>query len=81
MCIDVFGDIREDNDIKQETVANFLNVAQATYSRYETGNRSIPIEVFVKLSEFYNTTVDCLLGITDEKTAYKSVGDNVTKRF
>jgi len=65
------GDLREDNDIKQGTIAEILNVRQATYSRYETGTLEIPLADLVKLSEFYNTSVDYLLGLTTEKTPYK----------
>lgn len=67
------GDLRIDNDIKQIVIARLLNVSQATYSRYETGDLEIPISAFIKLAEFYNTSIDYLVGITDEKTAYKRV--------
>jgi len=65
------GDLREDNDLKQGTIAEILNVKQATYSRYETGILEIPIVDLITLSKFYNTSVDYLLGLTDEKTPYK----------
>ena len=67
------GELRIDNDIKQIVIARLLNVSQATYSRYETGVLEIPISAFIKLAEFYNTSIDYLVGITDEKTAYKTV--------
>ena len=67
------GDLRIDNDIKQIVIARLLNVSQATYSRYETGDLEIPISAFVKLAEFYNTSIDYLVGITDEKIEYKRV--------
>jgi len=57
-----------DNDIKQETVAKFLNVTQATYSRYETGALEIPVSALIKLADFYNTSLDYLAGRTNKKT-------------
>ncbi|MDR1630641.1 MAG: helix-turn-helix domain-containing protein [Oscillospiraceae bacterium] len=66
------GDLREDNDLKQETVARILNVSQATYSRYETGILDIPNLALMKLAELYNTSTDYLLGLTNEKKPYKN---------
>ena len=63
-------EIREDKDLFQKDIANFLKITQVQYSRYETGVRSIPIYHLVKLAEFYNTSVDYLLGLTDERKAY-----------
>lgn len=63
-------DIREDKDIKQETIANYLHIKQNTYSQYENGHRQIPIELLVMLSRYYGTSVDYLLGLTDEKKPY-----------
>lgn len=57
--------IREDRDIKQKDVANFLNISQNTYSQYETGVISLTAEVLIKLSDFYNVSVDYLLDRTD----------------
>ena len=59
--------LREDNDLSQIEVAKYLNVAQRTYSNYETGGRNIPVQIVVKLAKFYNTTTDYLLGLTDKK--------------
>lgn len=67
------GELREDNDIKQLVIANLLNVSQSTYSRYETGELEVPISALILLAEFYNTSIDYLVGITDIKIAYKSV--------
>jgi len=61
------GELREDNDIKQEVIARILNVTQATYSRYEAQKVNIPIEVFIKLAKYYNVSIDYLVGITDIK--------------
>ena len=57
-------DLREDKDLKQWEVAAYLNCAQRTYGNYELGQRDIPTEVLIKLSNFYNVSVDYLLGLT-----------------
>lgn len=59
--------LREDNDKKQIELANYLNVKQTTYSKYELGKINIPIEIFIKLADYYNVSVDYLLGRTKEK--------------
>ena len=59
-------DLREDNDLKQRELAEYLNCAQVCYSRYELGERDIPTDVLIKLAKFYNTTTDYLLGLTDK---------------
>ena len=63
-------DIREDRDITQGEVAAFLHVKQNTYSQYENGKRGIPVETLVALSGYFDTSVDYLLGLTDEITPY-----------
>lgn len=60
-------DIREDNDLLQKDVADYLQCTQVCYSRYENGKRDIPLESLCKLAKFYNTTTDYLLGLTDKK--------------
>lgn len=62
--------LREDNDLTQETLAQYLSVSQRTYSRYENGERSIPTETLIKLSKFYHTSIDYLLGLTNTKKPY-----------
>ena len=62
--------MREDHDLTQKQVAEYLNIKQNTYSQYETGNRQIPIEVLVALAELYKTSADYLLGLTDQKKPY-----------
>ena len=59
-------DIREDNDTTQATVAEYLNIRQNTYSQYETGQRQLPIEALIKLAKFWGTSIDYLLGLTDD---------------
>ena len=70
MNIDRLKEIREDNDYKQIDLAKLLKVTQAQYSRYELGVNIIPIEKLVILAKFYNTSIDYLVGITDERKPY-----------
>lgn len=64
-------DIREDSDLTQKDIADYLHIKQNTYSQYETGHRQIPIEFLIALARYYNTSTDYLLGLTDEKRPYK----------
>ena len=59
-------DLREDRQLKQIDVANFLNVKQTTYSKYELGKINIPIEALLKFSDFYHVSLDYLVGRTDD---------------
>ena len=63
-------DIRKDKDLYQSDIAKILNVSQQTYSRYETGDISIDKDSLIKLALFYNTSVDYLLELTDERKPY-----------
>ncbi|MCD7946721.1 MAG: helix-turn-helix domain-containing protein [Oscillospiraceae bacterium] len=63
-------DLREDSDTSQEVLAELLNVTQATYSRYETGNLDIPSQSLVRLAQHYKTSVDYLVGLTDCTAPY-----------
>ena len=63
-------DMREDHDLTQKEVAAQLNIDQRTYSNYETGKRSMPIEHYRTLARFYGTSVDYLIGLTDECKPY-----------
>ena len=62
--------LREDNNLTQKQVADYLNVRQNTYSQYETGNRQVPIEILTALAMLYQTSTDYLLGLTDNKIPY-----------
>lgn len=57
-------DMREDRDLKQRQLAEFLNCSQQVYSNYELGQRDIPTDVLIKLANFYNVSIDYLLGQT-----------------
>ncbi len=59
-------DMREDNDMTQAQLAEVLKIHQTTYSDYELGNLNVPIDVFIKLAKFYNTSIDYLAGVTDD---------------
>lgn len=60
-------ELREDNDLLQKNLAEYLNCSQVAYSRYELGTRYIPTEVLIALSKFYNVSTDYILGLKDEK--------------
>lgn len=62
--------LREDNDLKQRELAQYLNCHQRTYSNYECGDLDIPTELLIELSSYYDTSVDYLLGRTDVKEPY-----------
>ena len=64
-------EIREDHDIYQKDIANFLHIDQSNYSKYELEKINIPIEVLIKLADYYKTSTDYLLYRTDIKTPYK----------
>ena len=63
-------DIREDRDLKQSDIAKLLNVSQQTYSRYENDEISIDKDSLIKLAIYYDTSVDFLLELTNERKPY-----------
>lgn len=63
-------DLREDADLNQTQVANYLGMSQTGYSKYETGENDIPTQVLIKLARFYKTSVDYILGITNNRNPY-----------
>ncbi|MBQ8297733.1 MAG: helix-turn-helix transcriptional regulator [Ruminococcus sp.] len=71
MVFERIRNLREDSDIKQRQVAEYLSISQNTYSQYETGTIALSAETAIKLAQFYGTSVDYLLGLTDEKAPYK----------
>ena len=58
-------DLRTDNDLRQEDIANYLKITKQAYGMYENGKRNLPIEHLIKLSEFYNVSTDFILNITN----------------
>lgn len=63
-------DLREDRDLKQKEVAAYLMCDQSLYSKYERGERALPLELAGKLADLYNVSVDYLMGRTNEKKPY-----------
>ena len=63
-------DLREDRDLKQKDIADLLTIHQTTYSDYELGKLNIPIAVLHILADYYNVSVDYLLGRTNQKEPY-----------
>ncbi len=59
-------DLREDRDLNQTQVAQILNMSQTGYSKYETGENDIPTAVLIQLADFYNVSIDYLLGHVDD---------------
>lgn len=70
MNIQKLREIREDKDLKQIDVARILKTSQKQYSLYENGIRIIPIEKLDILANYYNTSVDYLIGRTDDRKPY-----------
>ena len=62
--------LREDRDISQKDMAAFLNIHQTTYSDYELGRLNIPQSTLIKLAEFFDTSIDYILGTTNERKPY-----------
>lgn len=63
-------DLREDRDLLQKDIAAYLQCTQVCYSNYETGKRDIPTDVLKALALYYDTSIDYLLGLTDEMNPY-----------
>ena len=57
-------DLREDRDLKQRQLCEYLHCSQQVYSNYELGQRDIPTDILIKLSNYYDVSVDYLLGLT-----------------
>lgn len=73
-------DLREDHDLLQKDVAAYLKCTQVCYSNYEMGKRDIPTDVLKALALFYDTSVDYLLGLTDEGKALSSLTLNILEQ-
>lgn len=65
-------DLREDCDLTQREVAEFLGIQQTVYSRYERGFQTIPVEHLIKLADFYHVSTDYMLGRTNNKTVNRA---------
>lgn len=64
-------DLREDKDMNQTQIAKIIGMSQTGYSKYETGENDIPTTILIKLARFYDTSIDYLLGETDNPKRYK----------
>ncbi len=60
-------DMREDSDLKQSDIAQYLGIQQTVYSRYERGFQTIPLEHLIKLADYYHVSLDYLVGRTNKK--------------
>ena len=64
-------DLREDSDLTQREIEDYLMCDQSLYSKYERGERVLPLEIAVKLAQYYHTSIDYLVGLTDVRTPYE----------
>lgn len=62
--------LREDADLTQNDIGKILNISQRTYSHYENGTRSFPLELLIRLANYYNVSLDYLVGRTDKKDLF-----------
>jgi len=59
--------LREDNDLTQKQIAEYLMCDQSLYSKYERGEREIPLNLIIKLADYYNVSLDYIVGRSEEK--------------
>lgn len=64
-------DLRTDADMSQKQLSEILHISQRSYSHYETGSRNIPVEMLIRLANYYDISVDYLVGRTDKKETNK----------
>lgn len=67
-------ELRVDKDLSQKELADVLNVTRSAYSNYENGIRDVPVEILEGLADYYGTSVDYLLGLTDKREPYPRRG-------
>lgn len=60
-------DLRTDSDLSQKQIGEILHISQRTYSHYETGTRDIPVEMLIRIADYFNTSLDYLVGRSDRK--------------
>lgn len=65
-------DLREDHDLTQTKLAKLIGMSQTGYSKYETGENDVPTSILIKLALLYHTSIDYILGLTNEKKPYRS---------
>jgi transcriptional regulator with XRE-family HTH domain len=71
-------DLREDNDKLQKEIANLLGISQQYYSEYEKGNRTITINHLITLAKYYGTSIDYIVGLSNEKNFLKQNNNKKT---
>ena len=71
MNIERIRNLREDNDLSQTELARILHISQRAYSHYESADRKIPLEILVSLAEYFQCSIDYLLGRTEKKEVNK----------
>ena len=64
-------DLRTDADMSQKQLSEILHISQRSYSHYEAGSRNIPVEMLIRLANYYDISVDYLVGRTDKKEMNK----------
>ena len=75
MIIARIRDLREDKDLRQKDMAKYLAVDQSTYSDYENGRINIPIEQIIKIADYYNVSIDYIVGRTDNPNVNENPTD------
>ena len=78
--MDRLKDLREDMDLTQQNLADYLGCNQTTYSRYETGETNVPVDILKKLAIFYNVSIDYITGLTNVKKPYKRSEEKEERR-
>ena len=63
--------LREDADLTQRELGEYLHISQRAYAHYENGTRNIPVDMLIRLARYYNTSVDYLVGLPDQKEPWK----------
>lgn len=63
-------ELREDRDLTQKEIGKILNMSQTGYNQYEIGKNDIPTKILIELALFYNTSIDYLLGLTNQNLPY-----------
>lgn len=71
LLMNTIRNLREDRDLTQREMAEILNMSQTGYSKYETGENDIPTAILIRMADYFGTSVDYLLGLTDEQKPYK----------
>ena len=66
-------ELREDKDLTQKQLGQILNMSQTVYSQYEIGKNDVPTKILIELAKFHNTSVDYILGLTNETKPYKRI--------